>query len=200
MFPLNPRCLLASRRGRPVGPEHDNLLERDAELPKSLDSASWPFQYGDNQHVVRHGGMIRDRADRQTEKTALLIREDADQLEIHLANQQKHEFRGVAGSEDRHAFLHSDCVNEAAAEVLARITIEIERVLHELVRQARFASHALWGERVHEPIGRDGDAFDVSLAHKPLEIEVRQPERHAEATGEGPLRNRRLVFEGFEEL
>src|SRR5262245_35056003 len=200
MLSLNPWRPLACRRGRPVGPQHDDLLGWNAELPKPLDRARRPFQHGDDQNVVRYGGVIVNRADRQAEKTALAVREHRDQLETHVANQQEHEFRGIAGPEDRDALLLSDGLNEAAAEVLACITIEIERILHELVRQARLASHALWGERVDEPIGRDGDAFDVSLAHKPLEIEVRQPERHAEATGEGPLRNRRFVFEGFEEL
>ena len=200
MFPLNLWRLLARCRGRPVGPEHDDLFERDAELPEPLDGTGGSFQHRDDENVERHGGVIRDRAHRQTEKVSFPILEHRDQLEAHLANQQEHEFSGVTRPEDRDPLLHSDRIDEAPAQVLARITIKVERVLHELVRQPRLASHALWGERVDEPIGRDRDAFDVSLAHEALEIEIRQPERHAEATGERSLRNRRLAFERFEQL
>jgi len=106
----------------------------------------------------------------------------------------------VPDAEDGHALLLGDRPRQARAQMLPRVPVEVERVLHELVGQPSLAGHAPRRERVDQPVGRHGHALHVALPDEALEVQVGQAEGDAQAGGERPLGDRRLALQRFEQL
>jgi hypothetical protein len=84
--------------------------------------------------------------------------------------------------------------------VLPDLAVKVQRIVHELVGQARLLRDPARSDQVADAVRPHIHALDVALPHEPLQIDVGQSERDPELAGEAALRQARVLFQGFEQF
>src|SRR5207249_7191187 len=110
------------------------------------------------------------------------------------------ELGGLAEAVDRDAPMGGRALLQHAAQMLAELAVEVQRVVHELVREARLFGDPARRDQIADPVRLHVDALDAALAHEPLQIDVRQPERNPQLRRERALGDARVFLDGFEKL
>jgi hypothetical protein len=95
--------------------------------------------------------------------------EDGCRLQPVFLQREVRQLGGFAGTVDREALrARSDFRREREVQLPARLLVKPQRVLHELVSQARLLADAFRGEQIEQPIRPHVDALDETFAHEPF--------------------------------
>ena len=155
----------------------------------------------DDDHVVGHLVVFRDRPHRHPEKiaAAALFIEDRDRFEAEFLEREIRNLGGLTASVNRHPATRGGAFVQHGAQVLPHFAIEMQRVVDELVREARLFGNSPRCNQVAEAVRLHVHALDVAFSHQALQIQVRQPEGDAQLRREAALRDARVLFNRFEQ-
>jgi hypothetical protein len=84
--------------------------------------------------------------------------------------------------------------------VLADLAVEVQRVVHELIRQPRFLGDAARRDQIADAVRLHVHALDVALANQPPQVDVGEAERDAEPVGETALGDARVCLDRLEQF
>jgi hypothetical protein len=139
------------------------------------------------------------RPDRHPQKRPAVVVQNRHRFDALFLQAEIRELRRFAGA------AHGDAPvsvrrerTQHLAQVHPHVAIEVQRVVHELIGEARLLGNALRRDQVEQPVGLDVDALDVALADHPLQVNVREPQRDAELGRQATLRDALIVRDGVE--
>ena len=145
--------------------------------------------------------MLGNRAHRHAQKlVAVLVVEDRHRFEAEFLERQVRDLGGLAPPANRDALAGGRALLQRDAQVLAHLGEQVQRIVHELVREARLLGDAARSDQVGDAVRLHVDALDVALADQALQVDVGQPEGDAELGREVALGDARIVFHGLEQL
>ena len=84
--------------------------------------------------------------------------------------------------------------------MLPNFTVQVQRIVHELVGEPRLLGDAARRNEVGDAVRLHVHALDVPLAHEPLQIDVGQSESDTERARQTALRDARVPFDRLEQL
>ena len=110
------------------------------------------------------------------------------------------QLRRLAAAVDGQPLPVGGALTDDRVQVAPHVLVEVQRVLHELVREPRLLGHAARRNQIGDAVRLHVHALDAALAHEPLDVDVRQPERDAELVRQRPLGDARVLLDRFEQL
>src|SRR6266542_2799651 len=183
----------AVRRQRPAA-QGDEFLDGQPQGREIGGELPWALEGGQHDPVALFVGELADRPHRQPEEMATRVAsKDADRLEPELLEGQVGELGRLARTVQGHALepvLWE--LLEGFTQGLAGAPVEVERVGHVLVGQLALLCQAPRRQEIAQALASGGparevDDLDIALLGEALEVEIREPEGHAQALGQVAL-------------
>src|ERR1043166_883897 len=123
--------------------EREELVFRNAELDEAGELRARAFERRDDHQIVGDLLVRGDRVHWYAEKLmAVALVEDRHRLEPGLPQRQVRQFRRFAAPVNRDATIRGRAFGERLPQMLTDLAVEMQRVIHEFVRQARLLGDA----------------------------------------------------------